>query len=63
MKHFIKFKYFPTDNSSYKHLCNEANILYNKILKLNIQLENIKKENIMLKNIINDKNKINKQKK
>jgi len=61
-KVIIKYKYLPTDNSSYKYLCKEANELYNKILNLNNQLENIKKENIKLKNIINDKNIINKEK-
>ena len=54
-KVIIKYKYLPTDNSSYKYLCKEANELYNKILNLNNQLENIKKENIKLKNIIHKK--------
>lgn len=64
MKNFIhKFKYFSTDNHSYKVLCKEANILYNQIINLNNQLKNIKNENIKLKNIINDQKNITKNKK
>ena len=54
-KFFYKYKYFSTDNHSYKILTKEANELYNKILNLTNQLEKIKKENIKLKDIIKNK--------
>jgi len=55
LKFINKFTYTISDNSSYKKLCNEANKLYNKNIKLKNINQILKNENIKLQNIINKK--------
>jgi hypothetical protein len=54
-KFITKFKYFLTDNHSYKMLAKEANKLYNENINLKIYIQTLQNKNKKLK-VKNQKN-------